>query len=53
VYLTFDLLTSNLIEIFFAPSIVHMCDVVTIGGKDNVLEPGYHIATSMSIALYL
>jgi hypothetical protein len=30
-----------------------MCDMVTLGGKDNGLEPGNRISTSMSSALDL
>jgi hypothetical protein len=30
-----------------------MCDMVTLGGKDNCLEPGNRISTSMSSALDL
>ena len=30
-----------------------MCDMVTLGGKDNDLEPGNHISTLMSSALDL
>ena len=30
-----------------------MYDMVTLGGKDNTLEPGNHFATSMSSALGL
>jgi hypothetical protein len=30
-----------------------MCDMVTLGGKDNGLEPGNHISTLMSSALDL
>jgi hypothetical protein len=51
--LAFDLLTSNLTEIFFVPWRVHLCDMVTLGGKGNVLEPGKHISTLMYSALDL
>jgi hypothetical protein len=30
-----------------------MCDMVTLGGKDNGLEPGNRISTLMSSALDL
>jgi hypothetical protein len=30
-----------------------MCGMVTLGGKDNGLEPGNHISTLMSSALDL
>ena len=32
---------------------VHMYDIVTLGRKDNALEPGNHIATLMSSAFDL
>jgi hypothetical protein len=38
VAVTFDLLISNIIEIFFVPWIVHLCDMVTLGV--NVIEAG-------------
>jgi hypothetical protein len=41
--LAFDLLTSNVIQIFFVPWIVHMCDMVSVGGKDNTLKTRNHI----------
>jgi hypothetical protein len=53
VLLAFDLLTSNLIEIFFVPWIVHMCYIVSLSGKDNTVESGNHISTSMSKAVDL
>jgi hypothetical protein len=30
-----------------------MCDMVTLGGKDNCLEPGNRISTLMSSVLVL
>jgi hypothetical protein len=38
---------------FFVPWVVCLYDLVSLGGKDNVLEPVNHIATSMSSALDL
>jgi hypothetical protein len=40
--LTFDFLTPNSIGNIFLPFVVHMCDMVTLGGKGNILEPGNH-----------
>jgi hypothetical protein len=46
-------LTPNSIEYIFLLWVVDMCDIVTLGGKGNVLEPGNHISVLMSSALDL
>jgi hypothetical protein len=38
--LTFDHLTSKSIGNIFLPWVIYMCDMVTLGGKDNGVEPG-------------
>jgi hypothetical protein len=49
-----DLWTPILIENIFLPWVVHMCDMVTLGGKgNNSLESWHRISTSMSSALDL
>jgi hypothetical protein len=35
-----DLLTSKSIRNIFLPWIVYMCDMMTLSGKNNDLEPG-------------
>jgi hypothetical protein len=37
----------------FLPWVVHICNMVTLAGKGNVLEPENHISTLMSSALDL
>jgi hypothetical protein len=51
--LTIDLLISKSIGNIFLPWIVYMGDMVTLGGKDNGLEPGNCISTLMASALDL
>jgi hypothetical protein len=51
--LTFDLLTSKSIGNIFNPWVVYMCDMVTLGSKDNGLEPGNCISILMASVLDL
>jgi hypothetical protein len=37
-----DLLTSKSIRNIFLQWTIHICDMVTKGGKGNILEPGNH-----------
>jgi hypothetical protein len=46
-------LTSKSIGNISLPWVIYMCDIMTLGGKGNVLEPGNHISTLMSSALDL
>jgi hypothetical protein len=43
----------SLIVIFFVPWIFHMCDMMSLSEKNNALEHGNHMFTSMSSALDL
>jgi hypothetical protein len=48
VNLTFEFFLPKFNREHFLPSVVYMCDMVTLSGKDNGLEPGNCISTSMS-----
>ena len=48
-----DLWTSKSIGNIFLPWVVYTCDMVTLGGKDNGLEPRNNISTLMSSVLDL
>jgi hypothetical protein len=46
-------LTSNSKGNIFLPWVVHVCDIVTLGRKGNILQPGNHISTLMTSVLDL
>jgi hypothetical protein len=41
---------TSTLKVIFVPRIVHICDMMTLDGQANILEPRNHITTLMSSA---
>jgi hypothetical protein len=44
-----DFLTTQSIGNIFLPWVIYMCDMVTLGGKPNVLESGNRMSSALDL----